>query len=257
MFVAKSGRLLLDPDKRTVELVLENGTQHTTSRDHPDEYDANAFESTVIRVDPDTIFPRTQIVKGDNEKTIAELRRTIAENTAHNAPSQSQLYTIQQKFSLPVACLVLALIGVALGATNSKDGKLASFALGTGVVFVYYIILYSARAGAFAGRLPASFAPWLVNVILGAAGVALVHLARPLRRSADPVQHPALLARQRRGDGCGRTGPPRPPRRDRRQDPAHRLAAAAAPRPLRRCASTCRFSCCRSARWWGSSTSRR
>src|SRR3954471_8907522 len=174
VFVAKSGRLLLDPGKRTVEVALENGTQHTTSRDHPDEYDANAFESTVITVDPDAIFPRTQIVKGDNEKTIAELRRTIAENTARNAPSQNQLYTIQQKFSLPVACLVLALIGVALGASNSKDGKLASFALGTGVVFVYYIILYSARAGAFAGRLPASFAPWLVNVVLGAAGVALV-----------------------------------------------------------------------------------
>ena len=174
VFVAKSGRVALDRAKRTVELVLENGTQHTTSRDRPEEYDANAFESTVIKIDPETIFPRTQVVKGDNEKTIAELRQTVAANTARNAPSNSQLYTIQQKFSLPVACLVLALIGVALGASSSKDGKLASFALGTGVVFVYYIILYSARAGAFAGVLPASFAPWLVNLVLGTAGVALV-----------------------------------------------------------------------------------
>ncbi len=174
VFVAKSGRLVLDRARRSVELVLENGTQHTTSRDQPGEYDANAFESTLITIDPESVFPRTQIVKGDNEKTIAELRRTVAENVAQHIPSNSQLYTIQQKFSLPVACLVLALIGVALGASNSKDGKLASFALGTGVVFVYYIILYSARAGAFAGRLPASFAPWLVNLVLGAAGVALV-----------------------------------------------------------------------------------
>jgi LPS export ABC transporter permease LptG len=174
VFVAKSGRLVLDRANRTVELVLENGTQHTTSRDQPEEYEANAFASTVIKVDPESVFPRTQIVKGDNEKTIAELRQTVAQNTANNLPSSSQLYTIQQKFSLPVACLVLALIGVALGASNSKDGKLASFALGTGVVFVYYIILYSARAGAFAGRLPASFAPWLVNLVLGAAGIGLV-----------------------------------------------------------------------------------
>jgi LPS export ABC transporter permease LptF/LPS export ABC transporter permease LptG len=174
VFVAKTGRLILDRAKRTVELVLENGTQHTTSRDQPDEADSNAFETTVIKVDPESIFPRTQIVKGDNEKTIAELRQTVAENSAKNLPSNTQLYTIQQKFSLPVACLVLALIAVALGASSSKDGKLASFALGTGVVFVYYIILYSARAGAFAGRLPASFAPWLVNLLLGAAGVGLV-----------------------------------------------------------------------------------
>ena len=174
VFVAKSGRVVLDRVKRTVELVLENGTQHTTSRAHPEEYDGSAFDSTVIKIDPETMFPRTQIVKGDNEKSIAELRQTIAENTAHNLPSNGQLYTIQQKFSLPVACLVLALIGVALGASNSKDGKLASFALGTGVVFIYYIILYSARAGAFAGRLPPGFAPWLVNIVLGAAGIGMV-----------------------------------------------------------------------------------
>jgi LPS export ABC transporter permease LptF/LPS export ABC transporter permease LptG len=174
IFVAKTGRMVIDRTKRTLELVLENGTRHTTSRDQPDQYDAEAFESTVLKVDPDSIFPRTQIVKGDNEKTIAELRQTVAENTANHLPSNPQLYTIQQKFSLPAACLVLALIGVALGASNSKDGKLAAFALGTGVVFVYYIILYSARAGAFAGRLPASFAPWLVNLVLGAVGIGLV-----------------------------------------------------------------------------------
>jgi len=174
IFVAKGGRLLIDREKRKVELVLEHGTQHTTSRDHPEAYDTAAFDSTVLKVDPEAILPRTQIVKGDNEKTIAELRDTVADNTAHGRSSGVQLYTIQQKFSLPVACLVLALIGLALGASNRKDGKLASFALGTGVVFIYYIILYSARAGAFAGRLPAAFAPWLVNVVLGAAGVMMV-----------------------------------------------------------------------------------
>jgi LPS export ABC transporter permease LptF/LPS export ABC transporter permease LptG len=174
VFVAKSGRLVIDREKKTVELVLENGTQHTTSRDQPEEYDGNAFESTVLNMNADTIFPRTQIVKGDNEKTIAELRATAAEYAARHQPANSQLYTIQQKFALPVACLVLALIGVALGASNSKDGKLASFALGSGVVFVYYVLLYSPRAAALAGRLPPWLAPWLANVVLGIAGVALV-----------------------------------------------------------------------------------
>ena len=45
-------------------------------------------------------------MKGDNEKTIAELRATVADNAANNRPSNTQLYTIQQKFSLPAACLV-------------------------------------------------------------------------------------------------------------------------------------------------------
>ena len=174
VYVARQGRLVIDREKKTVELVLENGTQHTTSRDQPEEYDGGSFDRLVLDMDANTVFRRLQIVKGDNEKTIAELRQTAAANAQNGVPNYSQLYTIQQKFSLPVACLVLALIGVALGASNSKDGKLASFALGTGVVFVYYVLLYSSRGIALAGRLPPGFAPWLVNVVLGAAGVALV-----------------------------------------------------------------------------------
>ena len=60
---------------------------------------------------------------------------------------------IQQKFSLPFACPVLALIGLALGVTNRKDGRLASFVLGFGVIFVYYVLLWSARALALGGRV--------------------------------------------------------------------------------------------------------
>jgi LPS export ABC transporter permease LptG len=73
-----------------------------------------------------------------------------------------------------VSCLVLAAIGLALGASNRKDGALASFALGSGVIFVYYILLYTARAAANAGRLSPVIAPWVVNVVLGLAGAGLV-----------------------------------------------------------------------------------
>jgi LPS export ABC transporter permease LptF/LPS export ABC transporter permease LptG len=174
VFVAKSGRLVIDRAAHTVELVLENGTQHTASRDHPEEYDVSAFQSTVMKVDPESIFPKVQILKGDNEKTIAELQATAASYLANNQPANSQLYTIHQKFALPVACLVLALIAVALGASNAKGGRLAGFALGSGVVFIYYILLYSPRAAALAGRISPRMAPWLANLVLGVAGIGLV-----------------------------------------------------------------------------------
>ena len=44
-----------------------------------------------------------------------------------------------------MACFVFALLGLALGASNRKDGKLASFVLGIGVIFVYYVVMFSAR----------------------------------------------------------------------------------------------------------------
>jgi LPS export ABC transporter permease LptG/LPS export ABC transporter permease LptF len=174
VYVAASGRLVIDRVRQSVTLLLERGSSYTTYLKKPEACDVHAFERLVLDMDANTVFPRAQIIKGDNEKTIAELRATAEINRQRGQPYYGQLYTIQQKFSLPAACLVLALIGLALGASNRKDGKLASFALGTGVVFAYYVLLYSSRAAALAGRVSPTIAPWLVNVILGAAGVALV-----------------------------------------------------------------------------------
>jgi LPS export ABC transporter permease LptG/LPS export ABC transporter permease LptF len=174
VYVAKAGRLVIDRNTKTVQLVLEQVTRHVTFPNKPEAYDVGYSESLALNMNWETVFPRTQIIKGDNEKTVAELRETAAENRTKNLPDSMQIYTIQQKFSLPAACFVLALIGVALGATSRKDGKLASFALGTGVVFAYYVLLYTSRAAARAGALPAGLAPWVVNIVLGLAGVGLV-----------------------------------------------------------------------------------
>src|SRR6185295_2407751 len=173
-YFAKQGRLNVDRVKQTVELVLEQGTRHTTFSTKPEEYEGSSFDRLVLNMDAETVFPRTQLMKGDNEKTIAELRETIAENTKNNAPTGSQYFTIQQKFSIPTACLVLALIGIALGVSNRKDGKLAGFVVGIGVIFVYYVLLWTSRAGAISGQLWPAFAPWIPNIVLGIVGIGLM-----------------------------------------------------------------------------------
>ena len=87
--------------------------------------------------------------------TIAELRRTIAQADARNDQllGYSSRFMIQYKFALPLACCVLALIALALGVSHRKDGMLASFVIGISVSFVYYVLLYMARASAFGGVL--------------------------------------------------------------------------------------------------------
>ena len=258
VYLARQGRLVIDRNRKTVELLLEHGTAHITYPNEPEKYDDDAFDRRVLNMDAATIFPRTQIVKGDNEKTIAELRQTVAENAAHHVPANSQLYTIQQKFSLPVACFVLALIGVALGASNSKDGKFASFVLGTGVVFAYYIVLYSARAAAFAGRLPAGFAPWVVNLLLGAVGIALLIWRA---RAADQPIRVSIPAFWRRPEAVSPPGGVPPPSGRERVVVVVKLPHIDWPLPA--CwtctcrGGICRSSCCRSAPSSASSTSRR
>jgi len=174
VYFAEQGRLIIDRQKRTVLLQLDRGTRHTTYASKPDVGEVTSFDRLVLNMDADAVFPRTQIMKGDPEMTIAELQATMAENLKHNVPITGQQFFLQQKFAIPVACIVFTLIGLALGVTNRKDGKLAGFVLGIGVIFVYYIFFYAFRGMAMSGRISATVAPWIANVVLGVAGVALV-----------------------------------------------------------------------------------
>jgi LPS export ABC transporter permease LptG/LPS export ABC transporter permease LptF len=205
VYFAKTGRLLVDRAKRTVQLELVGGTSHTTYTAKPEDYEGKAFDSLVLSMDPETVFPRVELMKGDPEMTIAELTASAAEAERRGGQGYSQRFMIQQKFALPGACLVLGLLGLVLGVSNRKDGRLASFALGFGVIFVYYILLWTSRAGALSGRLPAT-AAWIPNIILGGAGAILL----PWRaRSSDQplrISIPAFWIRRARG--ASPSGPP-------------------------------------------------
>ena len=74
------------------------------------------------------------MVFGEREMTIAELKARLAELRGRNLPYHKPVIEIHNKFSIPVACLVFALLAVGLGVTNRRDGKLASFELAEGSV---------------------------------------------------------------------------------------------------------------------------
>ncbi len=174
VYFAKEGRLRVDREKKLVALELTAGTWHTTSVTKPDEYEGGNYDSTIIHLDPATVFPSIAPSKTEREMSIAELKASIVAGHARGDPSLSQQYMIQQKFSIPAASLVLALIGLALGISHRKDGRFSSFVLGFGVIFAYYIVLWTVRAGALTGQLPAGPAAWIPNAIFGVAGVALL-----------------------------------------------------------------------------------
>jgi LPS export ABC transporter permease LptG/LPS export ABC transporter permease LptF len=185
-YVARRGGVVLDREKRTVQLVLEDGTSHKVGVKEPEKYEISRFQTLVLSVNPDSVFPRGGLLKGDQEMTIAELKARIAELEQAGERTHNQEIAIQQKFSIPVACLVFALIGLAVGVSNRRDGKLASFVLGIAVIFVYYIIMYMGRALAKGAVIPGWSAMWLPDIIMGLVGIWLmsrrdVGADRPLR----------------------------------------------------------------------------
>jgi LPS export ABC transporter permease LptG/LPS export ABC transporter permease LptF len=168
VYLARHGRVLLDRQKRTVEMVLDDGARHMA--DAGGKYEVVTFKQMLISLDPESVFPRTGPAKGAREMSIAELKARAAEVEQQGAYPHTELFEIQKKFSIPVACLVFGLIGLGLGASNRRDGKLASFVVGIVVIFIYYVLLWLGQSLARGHLVPPWVAAWLPNIILGALG---------------------------------------------------------------------------------------
>ncbi len=173
IYFAQEGRIRLDKENELVQLQLLDGTSHTTSIQAPETLDSTQFESISLALDPAIVFKGAP-PKGAPEMTFAELRASIAEAAARGAPAYAERFMIQYKFAFPLTCPILALIGLALGASNHKGGRLASFVLGFGVILVYYVLVYGFRAFAMGGRLSPEWGAWLPNVIMAAGAVVLM-----------------------------------------------------------------------------------
>jgi LPS export ABC transporter permease LptG/LPS export ABC transporter permease LptF len=180
IFLADRGRLVLDRAARRVDLVLADGIRYSPGRE-AGEYDIYAFrdDPLILGLDPNRVFPAAGPPKGISELTIVELQAQRRLKESQGLSPHNEIMFIQQKFSIPAACLVFGLLGLALGVTARRDGRLAGFAIGLGVVFVYYIVMYLAEGLTKGHQLPAVLARWMPNLVLAPVAVgALVWRAR-------------------------------------------------------------------------------
>ena len=172
IYLARHGRVIIDRPKKTVDLVLEDGARH--KGDVAGKYEVIRFQRQIISLDPETVFSRgTGAGKGVREMSVPELEARVAQLRAEGTYPHNELFEIYKRFSLPAACLVFGLIGLALGATNRRDGQLASFVLGVVVIMTYYVVFqagYSLNKGQL---IPPWLAAWSPNIVLGLLGVML------------------------------------------------------------------------------------
>lgn len=174
ILMARRGRMIMDTGKEQVDLLLEDGSQHRPDKDDPGKYRVEHFKKHTIVLDPATVFPKSTVTHGPTEMTIPELEAEIALARKEGRSPHNLIMALHQKFSIPVACLVFALLALGLGVSNRKDGKQASFVIGLGVVFVYWALMYTGQSMAKAQWIGAWLAMWIPDVVLGAAGFGLL-----------------------------------------------------------------------------------
>jgi LPS export ABC transporter permease LptG/LPS export ABC transporter permease LptF len=233
LLTASRGHFVLDPDARRVDLVLEDGVVHRSRPDNPQQYELQQFTSLTVQLDPEAVFPRQGLTPGDNEMTIPELRTKAREMQEQGLSPHNPIMAIHRKYSIPVACLVFAVLALGLGVTHRKDGKSSSFVVAIAVVLVYYFLMYVSEALAKGQRVPPELAMWVPNVVLGVAGVALLVFraqGRELPDLAFTVPVPAWVARRWPGTKVDADAPDAPAAR-RGTDPARTAAPAGGARP--------------------------
>lgn len=237
LWFASRGRVVLDAKQRTVELVLTDGHRYTVSS--PNEANATRFtEQVIIRLDPNSIFPPLEIARGLSEKTIAQLREDIAQKVQRGESPHNEYMYIHAKFSIPVACLVFAVISLALGMTVARGGKLGGFVVGVGVIFAYYIAMFLAESMAKGHRIPAEWARWIPNILLGPFGiVALILRARhaegrlPFNLKLALPARPTWLGGKKRDKAAPASGTASSPAAKRRVVLVIRIPRLTAPMP--------------------------
>jgi len=211
VFLAARGRVVLNREERRVDLVLTDGVRYSAGK--PGETQIYRFPADLLLgLNPETVFGKQELPRGITEKTIAELRADVALKLRSN-PQLSphpEIVKIHQKVSIPAACFVFAFVGLALGLTVARDGKLGGFVIGVVVIFAYYIVMFvadsqtrgyyhrieEARQLGSASFLNAQLSAWWPNIVLGFFGVAaLIFRSRYSDRSL-PITVPALIPQQ-------------------------------------------------------------
>ncbi len=174
VFIAEQGRVVINQENRTADIVLTAGSMHTVDPDDPAIYNTDGFGETHLTLNPDSIFPSGGLEPGLREMTFSQLQAQVALRREQGLSPHNEIIQIHTRFSLPVACLVLALIGLALGVTSRRDGKLASFAVGIAVIFVYWGIMILGEGMAKGATVSPHLAMWLPNIAFGILGTTLL-----------------------------------------------------------------------------------
>lgn len=170
--LAPQGFLQVDAERREVAIVLPGeSARYVPGEDNV--YDMAVGRDLRFAVSADSVFGTGDIMpaRGRAEMTVADLRRVEAEKIASGVSPHPEVMHRHQMVSFPVACLVFAIIGVALGIHTRREGKLGGLALGLGVIALYYAIMMTFESLVKGGHFSPYWARWMPNILVGVLAV--------------------------------------------------------------------------------------
>ncbi len=185
---AREGFATPDPARNRIQLSLVDARTYEAGKD-PGDYFYNSSTSREMAVD--AAKPREAPSKPVLETDTLPLLR-LARN------SVEARVELHQRFAFPLACLLLASIGIPLGISSKKAGRSAAMVTTVFVAFLYQTCMIGLTGLAKRAMLPVGVAVWTPNIVLAIVGLLLlVRLERPGDRDVPGAVGRWLRARFR------------------------------------------------------------
>ena len=186
--VAARGKLLSGSDVEGVTLRLARGSINQVVLDRETAQQIQ-FDTYDIHFD----LPRTARTEGrtiDRDLDELDMGALMARMNAPDvSPKQRRAARLEfhEKLAIPVACLVLGLLAMAVGLQSLSARQGSGFGMAFFFFLAYYLLLAFGWSAGETGACPPAVAIWLPNAVLGLA--AFYMLFRVARE--NPVRFPA------------------------------------------------------------------
>jgi len=193
LIIAQKGQLFnKDDDSETpIGLQLSNGVLQIGSRDDPARYRHLDFDTYDLKILDGALAETVARVRQSKEMNLEELRTEIARLTRDGGKAWPLQVELHKKFALPIACLILSLIGAPLAIRIKKASRGVSLALSVAFAVFYYILLATGESLGARGRIEPAIGIWFPNLTLGVIAISLV-LAEG-REAALPAKLQSLI----------------------------------------------------------------
>ncbi len=177
--VASNAIAIPDIVHNRIQLSLLNGGTHEVGKDIT-RYFSTSFpkgDQLLEATKPNAVHPTKEYIEMD---TVPLYKVAYRDPTLEPAKRIAARIELHQRFALPPACILLALIGIPLGVSSRKGGKSSAVVLTALLAFLYWMGLIAANGLAREGKLPVGTAVWIPNVVFAAIGIVLlIRMERP------------------------------------------------------------------------------
>jgi LPS export ABC transporter permease LptG/LPS export ABC transporter permease LptF len=165
--VAQEAIAVPDPEHNRLQLSMRNVGNHEMGKD------LKGYDSAAPTV-AEALYaaPPEQVAR----KPFSEMNtRELSRYAAHGADWVEARIELHRRLALPIACLVLALVGIPLGVSSRKGGKSGGYVTAVFLAFFCYYLAFITLVGLARQRaLPVEVALWLPNAAFLLAGIIFV-----------------------------------------------------------------------------------